>query len=177
MSTPVYLSNPYDELQALQWAMQQAVMGAITRIPVVRNRDYDGLWPGPYPLILLRDLDFNLYQISGGQLGLKGQQGTAPSYYSIEMEDVVDLRDTGTERVAAAQTDLLLLERAIIAYFDHLPHKTLPDPQGNAVVYRCGEQIRFRSTRPFGLRDGGEVRVVKAGYISVLGAPRPQTNP
>lgn len=170
MSGPI-ATNPLDELDGLQAAITAATAGVIARAVTVRNRDPDGFWPGPWPLIQLRDLDYNLGRISGGSTGTKGQEGRAQNYYSIEIQDVIDLRDPGTERVAASQTDLLLLERAIIAWFDHLSNQSLP-VEGIATCYRAGEYIRFRASRPFASADGGETRVVKAGAISVIGLPR-----
>lgn len=171
MSAP-YATNPLLELNGLLDAITAAVAGAIVRDVSVRNRDYDGFYTGPWPLIMLRDMDFNLQRISGGVTGLKGQQGREQNFYSIEIQDVIDPRDTGMERVAASQTDILLIESAILTYFDSVANQQLPDANGNPRCHRAGEFIRFKATRPFQSEDGGEVRVVKAGYISVLGLPR-----
>jgi hypothetical protein len=170
----VILTNPLDELDGLQAAISAATTGVITRTPVVLNRAYDGYWPGPFPMILLSLDLFTVYRVSGGQTGMKGQdkQYGRPNLYSCEIHDVIDPRSNGTNRVAAAQTDILTLLTAITAWYDHLPNQLNP-VDGVATCYRAGEDIAFKMARPFQQEDGGEIRIVAAGTISVYGLLRP----
>jgi hypothetical protein len=162
--------NPTDELTGLASHIGQACVGVISRTVTVLNRDYDGYWPGPWPLVLLRLADYSIERIAGGQTGLKGQQGTRQNYYAVEIHDVIDPRAEQGSLVADSETDLYALVGAIVSWFDTLSHQQL-QVDGSAQCVRAGEYIRFRMQRPFMNVDGGEVRVVLAGLISVLGAP------
>jgi hypothetical protein len=175
MATDPY-TNPTDELDGLLAAFQAAVSGRISRAVTVRHRDYDGFWPGPWPLILLRLDTFTLRRISGGHTGSKGQQGSRTNLYTVEIQDALKPRDHTPERVGAAQSDLYALITAITAYFDHVGNQTLP-VGGVATATRAGEAIDFKVSRPFQAEDGGDVRIVAAGKISVLGLPRPGLDP
>ena len=165
-------TNPTSELLGLQVAITNAVAGAITRSVTVLNRDYDGFYEGTYPLIVLRLADFNLQVIAGGGLGIKGQQSTAQNYYAIEIRDVIDPRAEAGSRVANSQNDIYALIGAICDWFDTLSHSYLPDGGGINTAYKAGGHIRFRMARPFTSEDGGEVNVVVAGLIGVIGFAR-----
>jgi hypothetical protein len=172
-SVPVY-TNPTDELDGLLSALVAATTGVITRTPVVRNRDYDGYYAGPWPLVLLRLDTFTVYRVSGGQTGMKGQdrQYGRPNLYTCEIHDVLDPRSNGTDRVAASQSDLYTLIGAITAWYDHLPNQFNP-VNGVPTCYRAGEDLVFKIARPFQQEDGGDIRIVAAGTISVYGLLRP----
>lgn len=162
--------NPTDELAGLLVAVQQATLGVISRAVTVLHRDYDGMYEGTYPLILLRLADYSIERLAGGVTGLKGQQGRAQNFYAVEIQDIVGPTVAGGTTVAAAESDIYALIGAIVAYFDHLPNQSLP-VNGTPMAYKAGEIIRFRLARPFTAEDGGEVRLVVAGVIGVIGAP------
>lgn len=167
-------TNPLDELHALAAHFALATTGAISRPVTVKPLMYSGYYAGTYPLILFEGFDWKLYrpESGGGLTGRKGQNPSDPSQYLFSLQDVVDPRGTSTTPVEDSITDLLTLLSAISAYFSHLPHRTLPINQQPTVTL-AGEQIRVRYRGPFTSEDGGEVRVVLAGSISVVGLVQP----
>lgn len=164
-------TNPTDELDGLQAAIVAATTGVLTRVVAVRNRDYNGFWAGGWPLIVLRLAEFNIMRLAGGQTGVKGQDGRSANKYAIELRDRLNPRSAAGEKLGAAQSDLYALMGAIMGYFDHLPNTLLP-VNGVPTVVKAGDEFRWRVIRPFQEVDGGDINVVIAGTISVIGAPR-----
>jgi hypothetical protein len=104
--------------------------------------------------------------------GRKGQNPNDPSQYLFSIQDVLDPRGTSATPLEDSLTDLLSVLRAISVYFSHAPHRCLP-VGGVPTVTLAGDQMRVRYRGPFTSEDGGEVRVVLAASISVLGIPQP----
>lgn len=165
-------SNPLDELAGLQRAIKLATAGVISRTITVRMFDLDNFWPGPWPLIQLRLFRWRIYRRSGGRTGTKGQDARKPNLYTIELRDVINVRDVtdDSELVAASQRDCLLLIPAIAEYFDHLPNRLLLDENGLPCAQLAGDDIDIQGGPPLS-EDTGDREVYFAGTISVVGNP------
>ncbi len=165
-------SNPRIELDGLRDAIAAATTGVIARAVTVRNRGYDSAtWLGPWPLIMLPDFDWRLDRLFGGTVnGGKGQHATRPSYYTVSIEDVIDVRQVtdASTLVAASQSDVISLIEAIRDYFDTPGNECLKDGGGNPRAYKAGEHLRFKMAN-FRSEDGLEARVVAVGAVSVQG--------
>lgn len=162
------------ELAGLHAAFTAAVDGAITRPVTVRSFDLDGLYEGTYPYIIIRPAYLVQVRLAGGRTGVKGQQGNNQNLYTFEIRDVIDQRQTPGERTMAAQIDVYTLYDAIKAAFDHLPTQLLP-VDDVAQAEKAGDTIRSRVARPWAEGDAGEITVLLAGAISVIGIPVEQS--
>lgn len=169
-----YVADPFFELEGIADALTAALpTGTITRTITVRNRDYDG-FPGAdaFPFVLARLYEFNLFYIASND---KANSLTRPSLYTLEIQDVIDPRSGLFERVAASQSDIYLIIRAIVAYFNVKPHQCLKDVNGVARAKNAGLMSRWKVAAPF-QDESGESRLVAAALLGVQGLPHPQTD-
>ncbi len=174
------VSNIIDELDGLKDALTIATADIVipdlthNRTLTIINRENDGNWIGPWPLIQIAPFDWRLYRLEGGVTGTKGNTGQNASIYTITVLDVIDPRAPAGTLVADSQTLIYTLIDAIITYFDHLPNQLLKDGGGAPRATRCGEFHRWRFGTGTVEGDGGETRVAAAGTISVWGLVHPQ---
>src|SRR6185437_12540451 len=101
-------------LEGLRLGVLAATSGVISRPVSVRNREGDGPYEGPFPLVDLMPMDDSYVLI--GNVGL-GQPPNRPSLYGCVIYDRVQKRPGGTAQVAASQDDVYALHDALVAYF------------------------------------------------------------
>lgn len=164
----------WGELYGLQINILAATTGVVSHrdgstipTPNVRNRDYTGFYDGPWPLIMIGGGIYRIDMISPGKPPTVGQPNLSKANrYSISLQSVIPANSLPTsEAVAHALDDLIDLQDAIVAYFNHDPNRCLPTDFGR-MAQKAGIPIIFSKVPTF-KNERGTPTIVKEGVIGV----------